>query len=1466
MFADHVNDAADGAELFFDARTLAQSLKPEDIAALPEALRADIQQAAATGGDVAVSVGDFAAHLADKPELAQHARTAPDAPTAAEAAAMQPDAELRAEVDAALERAGEVAPAGPTTVEKLQSVIAEQLQATGRFTPDVVAQYAHLYARGAATLADRAGVSVDDFIAEFAPRVVSDIGLPRGATLDQATADGAEPGTPGTPGTPGADGTSSSTGASTGASTPATPEGTILGGKPDLRRGAYDPATRTIALLKHADLTTFIHELGHYYLETLVVLAARPDAPAQIKADVQALLAWAGVSDVATWQGLTLDQKRDAHEKVARGFEAYLLEGQAPSEELTGAFQRMRAWLVNVYRSIKSLGVDLTPEVRGVFDRLLASDAQIADTQARRSMASLFKSADTAGMTPEEWAQYQALGAQATSDAQAALQARSIRNMQWLTNAKAKALRKLQKAAEAQRAGVEAEVAAELAADPVYQALALLRDGKLPEGLELPDGVKAPKLLRANVPAELADRIDARMLTDNAERALPADMLADIFGFTSGDELVQRLAAAQAPEVVIEGMTDQRMLERYGDAATPTGLERAAEEAIRNDARGKFLTAELAALDRAIGKRPLLARAAREYAAQSIAGKLVRALKPAMFAAAESRAGKRAAEAFKAGDTAAAATAKRDQLLQHQLARAAGRALEEVQRGLDYLKKFSEKAPRDAVDPEYREQIDAILERFDLRTGQSLKAIDKRRSLAEWVESQRAVGIEPELPAGLLNESTRKHYRDMTVEEFRGVVDAVRQIEHLGKLKHQLLTAKDQREFEAVRDDIAASIVDNAGGRKADTRTPTTNAGRWFKAVKDFGAAHIKAAAWARIFDGGKDGGPFWNYIVRAANERGDAEVKMRAEATKALADILKPWLKAGKTGGKGRYFPSVRRSFNRESLLAIALNTGNESNLQRLLGGENWTEAQLQPLLDTLTREDWQTVQAIWDHFESYRPQIAAKQRRVFGTEPEWIEATPRTVALPDGSTIALRGGYYPVKYDPAASIRAEEHADAEGAKRQLQSAYGTATTRRSFVKTRAEEVLGRPLLYTLGGVYSGVTDVIHDLAWHEWLIDTNRLLKSTAIDSAIREHYGPEATRQIKTWREAVAEGESRTQEASDGILSRMRQGVSIAGLGFNVMSALMQPLGFTQSIVRIGPKWVGKGVAQFVANPVESAREVREKSSFMSERARTRFRELNEIRNTVHGRTAARELMSRHAYTLMLSAQALVDIPTWLGAYEKAVAGGNDEDTAVALADQAVIDAQGSGQTKDLSAIERGGPAQKLFTVFYSFMNTTLNLAAVSKMTPDSKAKFAVNMLLLTVLPATLQVLVKDALTPGGEDDDDDDLPRRLLAAQGMQLLGMVAFAREFSGLISIATGTGSYGYAGPAGLRLIGDSEKLVTQIRQGEFDEALVKALVTVVGEYMGLPVAQVKKTAAGVEALAEGETDNPAALLFGVQR
>jgi predicted GNAT family acetyltransferase len=55
-------------------------------------------------------------------------------------------------------------------------------------------------------------------------------------------------------------------------------------------RGTFSPTSKTISVLKGADLSTFQHELGHFFLDTLAHLAARPDAPASVKADMQTLL------------------------------------------------------------------------------------------------------------------------------------------------------------------------------------------------------------------------------------------------------------------------------------------------------------------------------------------------------------------------------------------------------------------------------------------------------------------------------------------------------------------------------------------------------------------------------------------------------------------------------------------------------------------------------------------------------------------------------------------------------------------------------------------------------------------------------------------------------------------------------------------------------------------------------------------------------------------------------------------------------------------------------------------------------------------------------------------------------------------------------------------------------------------------------------------------------------------------
>jgi hypothetical protein len=563
------------------------------------------------------------------------------------------------------------------------------------------------------------------------------------------------------------------------------------------------------------------------------------------------------------------------------------------------------------------------------------------------------------------------------------------------------------------------------------------------------------------------------------------------------------------------------------------------------------------------------------------------------------------------------------------------------------------------------------------------------------------------------------------------------------------------------------------------------------------------------------------------------------------------------------------------EARLAIALNAGNEGNLQRLLDGEGWSLTQIKPVLETLTAAEWQAVQQVWDHFESYRPQIAAKERRVYGKEPTWVQPTPFNLRTADGVDMTLRGGYYPIKYDPVASQRAEEHASAEDSKRMMQGAYTSATTRRSFTKTRAEEVKGRPLLYTLSGLYAGVNDVIHDLAWHEWLIDVNRLMRSNTIDTAIRSHYGPEVKAQFKSWIRDVAEGEQGASGAA--WLSRLRQGVSAAGLGFNVMSALMQPLGLTQSVVRVGPKWMAKGLTRYLAHPIDATREANEASEFMANRTRTRFRELNELRNKVEGESAILDAIQGNAYVLMLRVQQVVDVQTWWAAYEKASADpANNEDRIIALADQAVIDSQGGGMLKDQSAMERGSTAKgmssdlKIFTVFYSFMNTAFNLANNTVLSPAGKAKKAADLLLVGVLPAVLAFVIKQALTPGGDEDDWDldKLAKRLIAAEIDYLMGMMVGVREFSEAAKLAVGADDFGrdYQGPGGLRVIVDINKAIKQAAQGEFDDAFRKAIINAAGSLFGLPSAQVNRTITGTQALAEGETSNPAAVVLGHQK
>ena len=1438
------------------------------------------------------------------------------------------------------------------------------------------------------------------------------------------------------------------------------------GGPGPVKRGYFSPSTNTIALLKNADLSTFLHESGHYFFETDIAIAGQilrengafgidtmTPGQQQILRDVSALLRWHGIegdiaSQIDQWDRMDFEERRAHHEKTAESFERYLMEGKAPSIELQSVFQTFRQWLISVYKSIKDFikrnpdAGELSDEVRAVFDRMLATEEEIKLAEQARSMLPLFADAVNAGMTPSEFAEYQKLGNEATQAAIDELQAKGMRDMKWLSNARSRMLKKLQKQAKAQRAEVRAQVRMEVMQEPVYQAWNLLtakmtaedrlaaskpkrsasvdptsdslfeaiakmgglnkaalvsqwgidpkdkadsglfgkpvlraKDGGASldamvealteEGYLTPDengkgdvaeleekfqaelrgdkqysrikdyepdalagqgedvsGVTAARIDRASLDdmegldPELIGKLETLGMTASSGGMHP-DVLSEVLpGWTSGDELVRAIVAARPLKEEIEARTDQRMIEQYSELSTPEALERAADMAIHNDARERFLATEYNALAKAAGERKMLLEAARGFARQLIGRQRIRDIRPGQYTAAETRAAK---AAVTAKDIAQKAAEKRNQILSGMAAREAYRAKEDVDKGLRYLKKFESPTIRKRISGDYVDQIEKLLEAIDLRK-RSLTDIDRRKSFGAFVRSQIEKGVVPAmsdslLPPGLraayqakvmerdengelivrddveqakvladyLDMAETRSYKDMTVEEFRGLVETIRQIEHLGRKKKSLLTARDGKTYEQKRDELAASVTANAERLpERMNRTVPNDRAEKLRGLRDFRISLRKIGMIMRLLDGNKDGGPMWDFFVRSANERGDWETEQIANASEVLTKALRPvfTLKGGMRG-KGIHFESIGRSLNREQRIGLALNVGNEGNLQRLLDGEGWTYADIQPVLESLTAAEWQAVQDVWDHMDSYRPMIAAIEKRTVGGEPEWVQPMQFTVRTKDGQALTLKGGYYPVKYDTEASQRAEELEDATDAKRAMNAATNTSTTHRSFVKKRSEAVVGRPLELSLSAMYSGVQDVIHDLAWREWLIDASKMISSSTLDDAIRRKYGAETPRAIRQWISDIAAGTRKPRGVFDRAAAFLRKNVAASGLALNFMNAVQNVTGLQNSIERIGAKWLAVGQGEYLSGPKDAAAWVHEKSSFMEHRARTQFRDLNELRNVVESGDNLLTKAKNNQFILITMTQKMVDTPTWIGAYRKAEAegavvqledGSIDDSRAVAMADQAVIDSQGSGMTKDLSAVERGGELAKLFTAYYSYMNTTYNLAAnrVSGArggSPRQRGAAALHLLMLMAVPVAIMTALKAGLTPGDDDDFDDPekLAKKLAMEQVSFAMGLIPMAREFTPMIQPFLQDQTFGYQGPAGLRIIGDATKFSQQAAQGEFDDGFRKAAVGLSGSLFGLPAAQINRTWTGVEALADDKTDNPAALAFGYQ-
>lgn len=146
----------------------------------------------------------------------------------------------------------------------------------------------------------------------------------------------------------------------------------------DTAKGAtefLDDGRAFIYALENPDFSTLIHEVGHVLRRDL-----GPEDMGEVHKWVKSLGAKVEL-DAGRFVG-DAAEVRKAEELFAEAFENYIKNGQAPSPGLKAAFQRMKAWMVEIYRTVGPAAKP-SPEMVRVFDKLLAETAPVESAMPR---------------------------------------------------------------------------------------------------------------------------------------------------------------------------------------------------------------------------------------------------------------------------------------------------------------------------------------------------------------------------------------------------------------------------------------------------------------------------------------------------------------------------------------------------------------------------------------------------------------------------------------------------------------------------------------------------------------------------------------------------------------------------------------------------------------------------------------------------------------------------------------------------------------------------------------------------------------------------------------------------------------------------------------------------------------------------------------------------------------------------
>lgn len=413
-----------------------------------------------------------------------------------------------------------------------------------------------------------------------------------------------------------------------------------------------------------------------------------------------------------------------------------------------------------------------------------------------------------------------------------------------------------------------------------------------------------------------------------------------------------------------------------------------------------------------------------------------------------------------------------------------------------------------------------------------------------------------------------------------------------------------------------------------------------------------------------------------------------------------------------------------KETLLTMALNWGTDSNRERVVETYGLDHRNIEKILfKYLNDKDWDFVEAVWKHINSYWPERNIVQNNLYGIPLGKVPG--RKIILPDGRKI--NGMYYPIKYDAELTSKTKDR-EINDIIRKDMLGRTTFNIGMGSTKSRAQSSGGQYLRQDLDVYLDYINESINHIAMRETTADIYKLLSRKDLAEAISQKYGVDAHRRLQRWASDCWHDPVDKLTAWEQRLNRLRHNFTMATMAYRTSTALLNFANLPLVMEKMGALNMARGLSTIYLGGVKNYRQQRDfilsKSTFMRDRATNMDRDLahglklkedQDVSKLTSKAHAVKEEVDRFAYSLISETDFMLSLPEWIQTYNNTIAQlqiekpfmtvAEMDEEAVRLADKMVRETFGSGEMKDRPEVVKSRLLSQLLP-FYSFTSLVMN----------------------------------------------------------------------------------------------------------------------------------------------------------------